>query len=292
MGPSGIVFLALSGWAVVARMLYFKKRREAESLRRRLQEQERRTAEELQTKNEQLQKANEAAMAASQAKSQFLANMSHELRTPLNAIIGYSEMLQEEADDLGTPEIKPDLQKIHGAGKHLLGLINDILDLSKIEAGKMSLYLETFEIQTLLNEVAATVQPLVQKNGNRLILEVAPDIGSMRADITKVRQTLFNLLSNASKFTDKGTIRLRARREGDNRVFEVIDSGIGMTPEQVGRLFQSFAQADSSTSKKYGGTGLGLAVCYRIVKEHGGIIRVESTEGKGSTFKVSLVVAE
>lgn len=288
MGPSGILFLALLGWAVVARMLYFKKRREAESLRRRLQEQERRTAVELQTKNEQLQKANEAVLAASQAKSQFLANMSHELRTPLNAIIGYSEMLQEEVDDLGTPEIKPDLQKIHGAGKHLLGLINDILDLSKIEAGKMSLYLETFEIQPLLNEVAATVQPLVQKNGNQLTLEVAADIGSMRADVTKVRQTLLNLLSNASKFTDKGTILLRARRQGDSLVFDVIDSGIGMTPEQVGRLFQAFAQADSATSKKYGGTGLGLALSRKFCQLMGGDMTVVSEAGKGSTFTATI----
>jgi len=210
------------------------------------------------------------------------------LRTPLNAIIGYSEMLQEEADDLGTPEIKPDLQKIHGAGKHLLGLINDILDLSKIEAGKMSLYLETFEIQTLLDEVSATVQPLVQKNGNQLILEVDADIGSMRADITKVRQTLFNLLSNASKFTDKGTIRLRARRQAENLVFEVIDSGIGMTPEQVSRLFQAFAQADSSTSRKYGGTGLGLALSRKFCQLMGGDMTVVSEAGKGSTFTATI----
>ncbi len=244
--------------------------------------------EEIKTKSEALQTAQKAADAASQAKSQFLANMSHELRTPLNAIIGYSEMLQEEADDLGTPEIKPDLQKIHGAGKHLLGLINDILDLSKIEAGKMSLYLETFEIQALLNEVAATVQPLVQKNGNQLILEVAADIGSMRADITKIRQTLFNLLSNASKFTDKGTVRLRARRQAENLVFEVIDSGIGMTPEQVGRLFQAFAQADSSTSKKYGGTGLGLALSRKFCQLMGGDMTVSSEAGKGSTFTATI----
>ena len=244
--------------------------------------------EEIQTKSEALQLAQVAAEAASKAKSQFLANMSHELRTPLNAIIGYSEMLQEEADDLGTPEIKPDLQKIHGAGKHLLGLINDILDLSKIEAGKMSLYLETFEIQALLNEVAATVQPLVQKNGNQLILEVAADIGSMHADITKIRQTLFNLLSNASKFTDKGTVRLRARRQAENLVFEVIDSGIGMTPEQVGRLFQAFAQADSSTSKKYGGTGLGLALSRKFCQLMGGDMTVSSEAGKGSTFTATI----
>ena len=224
------------------------------------------------------------AESASKAKSQFLANMSHELRTPLNAIIGYSEMLQEEADDLGTPEIKPDLQKIHGAGKHLLGLINDILDLSKIEAGKMTLYLETFEVQTLLNEVAATVQPMINKNGNQLTLEVAPEIGSMRADVTKVRQALFNLLSNASKFTDKGSITLRAGRQGADLVFDVIDSGIGMTTEQVGRLFQAFAQADASTSKKYGGTGLGLALSRKFCQLMGGDLTVASEAGKGSTF--------
>jgi signal transduction histidine kinase len=244
--------------------------------------------EEIKIKSEALQVAQVAAEAASKAKSQFLANMSHELRTPLNAIIGYSEMLQEEADDLGTPEIKPDLQKIHGAGKHLLGLINDILDLSKIEAGKMTLYLETFEVQTLLNEVAATVQPMINKNGNQLTLEVAPEIGSMRADVTKVRQALFNLLSNASKFTDKGSITLRARRQGADLVFDVIDSGIGMTPEQVGRLFQAFAQADASTSKKYGGTGLGLALSRKFCQIMGGDLTVASEAGKGSTFTATI----
>ena len=244
--------------------------------------------EEIKLKSEALQIAQVAAEAASKAKSQFLANMSHELRTPLNAIIGYSEMLQEEADDLGTPEIKPDLQKIHGAGKHLLGLINDILDLSKIEAGKMTLYLETFEVQTLLNEVAATVQPMINKNGNQLTLEVAPEIGSMRADVTKVRQALFNLLSNASKFTDKGSITLRARRQGANLVFDVIDSGIGMTAEQVGRLFQAFAQADASTSKKYGGTGLGLALSRKFCQLMGGDLTVTSEYGKGSTFTATI----
>ena len=244
--------------------------------------------DEIKTKSGALQVAQEAAEAASKAKSQFLANMSHELRTPLNAIIGYSEMLQEEADDLGTPEIKPDLQKIHGAGKHLLGLINDILDLSKIEAGKMTLYLETFEVETLLNEVAATVQPMINKNGNQLTLEVAPEIGSMRADVTKVRQALFNLLSNASKFTDKGSITLRARRQGADLVFDVIDSGIGMTPEQVGRLFQAFAQADASTSKKYGGTGLGLALSRKFCQLMGGELTVASEAGKGSTFTATI----
>jgi signal transduction histidine kinase len=189
---------------------------------------------------------------------------------------------------LGTPEIKPDLQKITGAGKHLLGLINDILDLSKIEAGKMTLYLETFEVRPVLAEVAAMVQPLVAKNGNQLTLEVAPEIGLMRADVTKVRQTLFNLLSNASKFTDKGTILLRGRRDASNIVFDVIDSGIGMTPEQLGRLFQAFSQADVSTSKKYGGTGLGLALSRKFCQLMGGDMTVASEYGKGSTFTATI----
>ena len=230
----------------------------------------------------------ESATEASQAKSRFLANMSHELRTPLNAIIGYSEMLQEEADELGSPEFKPDLIKINGAGKHLLGLINDILDLSKIEAGKMTFYLEKFELHAMLEEVVAMVQPLVNKNGNRLTLECESDLGSMLADVTKVRQTLFNLLSNASKFTEKGKIILSARRDGSNIVFDIIDSGIGMTPEQVGRLFQAFAQADSSTSKKYGGTGLGLALSRRFCQLMGGNLTVTSKYGDGSTFTATI----
>jgi signal transduction histidine kinase len=244
--------------------------------------------EVLQSARESAETARAAADDASKAKSQFLANMSHELRTPLNAIIGYSEMLQEEADDLGTPEIKPDLQKINGAGKHLLGLINDILDLSKIEAGKMTLYLETFDLQVMLAEVAALVQPLVAKNGNQLKLELMPEIGSMRADVTKVRQMLFNLLSNASKFTNKGTITLRVSCEGTNRVFDVVDSGIGMTPEQLGRMFQAFSQADASTSKKYGGTGLGLALSRKFCLLMGGDMSVVSEYGKGSTFTATI----
>ena len=244
--------------------------------------------EVLQSARESAETARAAADDASKAKSQFLANMSHELRTPLNAIIGYSEMLQEEADDLGTPEIKPDLQKINGAGKHLLGLINDILDLSKIEAGKMTLYLETFDLRVMLEEVAALVQPLVAKNGNQLKLELMPEIGSMRADVTKVRQMLFNLLSNASKFTNKGTITLRVSCEGTNRVFDVVDSGIGMTSEQLGRMFQAFSQADASTSKKYGGTGLGLALSRKFCLLMGGDMSVVSEYGKGSTFTATI----
>ena len=208
---------------------------------------------------EELQEANRQLAEASQHKSQFLANMSHELRTPLNAIIGYSEMLQEEAEDLGEDAFIPDLQKVNAAGKHLLGLINDILDLSKIEAGRMDLFIETFEVGQLVRDVEAIVQPLVEKNGNTLIVSCPDDIGAMHADQTKVRQALFNLLSNAAKFTDHGTISLTVEREPDDWLtFAVSDTGIGMTEEQLGRLFEAFSQAEASTRSKYGGTGLGL----------------------------------
>jgi signal transduction histidine kinase/DNA-binding response OmpR family regulator len=204
--------LALLGWAFAARVLYMRKRREAERLREQMFAQEHKARLELEAKNVELAEAMVAADKANAAKSSFLANMSHELRTPMNAIIGYSEMLQEEAEDLDQKGFIPDLQKIHGAGKHLLGLINDILDLSKVEAGKMTLYLEEFDVAKLVNEVAATVQPLVTKNSNKLEVTYPGDLGSMKADMTKVRQTLFNLLSNASKFTERGVIRLEIAR--------------------------------------------------------------------------------
>jgi DNA-binding response OmpR family regulator len=242
--------------------------------------------------------------------------MSHELRTPLNAILGYSEMLQEEAQDIGQPGLVPDLDKIHGAGKHLLGLINDVLDLAKIESGKMTLYLEDFDVAKLVREVAATVQPLITKNGNRLEVDCPADLGPMRADVTKVRQTLFNLLSNASKFTERGIIRLEVARVNSDQssvishqssvvsseapgralitdhcsliTFRVSDTGIGMTPEQLGKLFQAFMQADASTSRKFGGTGLGLAISRKFCQLMGGDIAVQSEHGKGSTFTVTL----
>jgi signal transduction histidine kinase len=236
----------------------------------------------------------QALQDASRHKSDFLASMSHELRTPLNAIIGYSEMLQEEADDLGEGAFLPDLQKINAAGKHLLGLINDILDLSKIEAGKMDLFLEDFSVPDLVRDVAAIVQPLVEKNANRLVVSCPDDLGTMHADLTKVRQALFNLLSNASKFTDYGTIALSVTREDDWLTFAVTDTGIGMTGEQLGRLFEAFSQAEASTRSKYGGTGLGLAISRQFCRMMGGDITVESQSGRGSAFTVRLpaVVAD
>jgi GAF domain-containing protein/DNA-binding response OmpR family regulator/anti-sigma regulatory factor (Ser/Thr protein kinase) len=229
---------------------------------------------------------------ASRHKSEFLANMSHELRTPLNAIIGYSEMLQEEAHDQHAEGFVPDLQRIHAAGKHLLELINAVLDLSKIEAGKMELYLETFEVAPLLRDVAAVLEPLAQKNANRLEVTCEPEVGAMRADLTKLRQALFNLLSNACKFTERGVVSVGVTREaaadGDSIVFAVSDTGIGMTPEQMARLFEEFGQVDASTTRRYGGTGLGLALSRRLCRMMGGDITVASEPGRGSTFTIRL----
>jgi len=240
----------------------------------------------------ELTRARHAAEEASNAKSQFLANMSHELRTPLNAIIGYSEMLAEEVADIGHDELAPDLDKIRSAGRHLLALINDILDLSKIEAGKTELFLEDFDVAAMVQDVTTTIQPLVGRNTNRLEVRVA-GAGAMRADLTKVRQMLLNLLSNACKFTQDGVVTLAVERatrgDGtDELFFRVTDSGIGMTPEQMGRLFEAFSQADSSTSKRFGGTGLGLAISREFARMMGGDITVTSEPQRGSTFTVRL----
>ena len=246
----------------------------------------------------ELERAKLRAEEASRTKSLFLANMSHELRTPLNAILGYSEMLEEEAHDLELENFGPDLSRINTAGKHLLSLINDILDLSKIEAGKMDLFVEEFDLNALINEVSMLTKPLMEKNSNALHVEMAPDLGAMSADQTKVRQCLFNLLSNAAKFTENGEVQLRVRRENimalDEAtargwlVFEVQDSGIGMSAEQILQLFQAFTQADASTTRKFGGTGLGLALTRRFCQMMGGDVNVHSAPGEGSTFTIHL----
>ena len=239
----------------------------------------------------ELQLSKEEAEVANQTKSAFLASMSHELRTPLNAIIGYSEILQEDLTDLGEDQMLSDVERIRGAGHHLLGLINDVLDLSKIEAGRMELFLETFDVRAMVDDVVATIRPLIDKKGNALAVTVPDDVGQMHADVTKVRQALFNLLSNATKFTESGTIRLevvREDRQEPSLTFTVADDGIGMTPDQMEKLFQPFSQADSSTTRKYGGTGLGLVISRRFCRMMGGDITVAAEPGKGSTFTVRL----
>ncbi|AFZ08207.1 integral membrane sensor signal transduction histidine kinase [Oscillatoria nigro-viridis PCC 7112] len=260
---------------------------------------------------EELHEAKVAAEAANRSKSAFLANMSHELRTPLNAIINYSEMLQEDAQDSGSEDFLPDLEKIQTAGKHLLDMISDILDISKIEAGHVTLYLENFDVATMIEEVMTTAQPLVEKKGNSLALKTKGELGTMYADQPKVRQILLNLLSNAAKFTEKGVITIGVERmkieksrpaklnknndfqSGSNYtsqvlMFRVSDTGIGMTNEQLEQIFKPFTQADASTTRKYGGTGLGLTISQRLCQILGGEISVESEDGKGSTFIVSL----
>ncbi len=254
----------------------------------RLEERVQERTKKLEESNEALTRAREDAEAANHSKSVFLANMSHELRTPLNAIIGYSEMLVEEAEDAGQDDFVPDLRKINAAGKHLLELINAVLDLSKVEAGKMELHLEEFSVWETVHGLRSIVKPLVDKNKNALEIICPKDIPPMLADVTKIRQSLLNLLSNASKFTEEGKITLEVTSKDQEVFFAVRDTGIGMTPEQQSKIFEEFTQADSSTTRKYGGTGLGLAISRRFCVMMGGDITVSSVVGEGSAFTIRL----
>jgi PAS domain S-box-containing protein len=232
--------------------------------------------------------AKDAAESANRAKSVFLANMSHELRTPLSAVIGYSEMLEEEMEDLGEPHLIADLQKIKTNARHLLSLINDVLDLSKIEANRMTSYAEDFEVATVAREAVATVDALVQRKENTMVLQLDDGLGTMHTDVVKLRQCLFNLISNAAKFTEKGQISLSVHRNEDWVEFVIADTGIGMSEEQLGRLFQRFSQADESTTRNFGGTGLGLALTRAFCRLLGGEVLVESKLGEGTTFTIRL----
>jgi signal transduction histidine kinase/DNA-binding response OmpR family regulator len=258
-------------------------------LYRRLQAQ----ISDLETKEISLTEAKTNAEVANRAKSTFLANMSHELRTPLNAIIGYSEMVEEELQDSGEADLAQDVDKIKTAGKHLLSILNDVLDLSKIESGKMDLYIETFSVGSMLNDLCVTINPVITKNDNSLVVNVGDNIDSMSSDVTKLRQSLINLLGNAAKFSQNKEIHLNVSADSNIKgeseiVFQVKDQGIGMTKEQLDKLFQAFVQADASTTRKYGGTGLGLAITQKFCHMMGGSIQVESEPGIGSTFTIRL----
>ncbi|MGU3384335.1 response regulator [Methylobacterium sp. D53M] len=245
---------------------------------------------------EAVERARQAAEAANRAKSQFIANMSHELRTPLSAVIGYSEMLGEELEDIGQAALLPDLRKIEAAARHLLSLINDVLDISKIEAGRMTASAETFTVADLLRDVSDSTGSLVEKKGNRFVLDAGAageaGLGSMHQDQTKIRQCLLNLIGNAAKFTERGTITLTVRRHRDAGAdwlsFAVADTGIGLTEAQIDRLFERFVQADDSTTRQFGGTGLGLAITRAFCRTMGGDIGVDSTPGAGATFTIRL----
>ena len=286
-----ILFLVITFYTTFYWIKKFKKQKEFnEKLRLSAQRRDKEARLTLEQKNKDLLDSQKEAEAANEAKSTFLANMSHELRTPLNAIIGYSEMLIEDAEDENEDFI-PDLEKINSSGKHLLGLINEILDLSKVESGKMELFIEEFELEKILNEVVSTIKPLVDKNDNSLNLKIQTKTKYISADVTKIRQILLNLLSNATKFTKEGEINILVNDNAQNSSmldFNIADSGIGMTQEQVDKVFQPFTQADEKTTRKFGGTGLGLTITKMFSEMMGGSINLKSIVDKGTTFTVSI----
>jgi signal transduction histidine kinase len=240
---------------------------------------------------DEIQDKNRLLQQASENKSQFVSSMSHELRTPLNAIIGLTEMMVTNAARFGTEKALEPLQRVNRAGTHLLGLINQVLDLSKIEAGKLELNAQMVQLAPLIDEVIGTARQLADQNKNRLTAEVPGDLGSLTVDPMRLRQVLFNLLSNACKFTKEGEVRLHAKRVVDGRDWielAVADSGIGMTPEQQAKLFEEFSQADATTAQRFGGTGLGLAITRKLARMMGGDVTVKSEPGKGSVFTVRL----
>ncbi|MEY3220119.1 MAG: hypothetical protein RIT27_1476 [Pseudomonadota bacterium] len=267
-----------------------------ENLESKVQERTHELAEknlELHQAKEIAEQARVTAEMANRAKSAFLANMSHELRTPLNAVMGYGELLEEELIENEQLDWRNYVEKILSSARHLLGLINDILDISKVEAGKMAIHLELFDIETLVKETISTIQPLIQQKHNHLKVQIIGQLGGLYSDLTKVRQILFNLLSNAAKFTENGEITFVVKCETFNNnqhqvMFSITDQGIGMTTEQINRLFQPFTQADSSTTRKFGGTGLGLAISKAFTEMLGGRISVISELNQGSTFTVFL----
>jgi len=281
-----IMNFGVVGGIIYAAIRYYAALLDAEKAEQvKLNTQLAKSSRELAALLAQLEETNRSLAETSLHKSRFLANMSHELRTPLNAIIGYSEMLQEDAQESGDPTFVEDLQKINGSGKHLLGLINDVLDLSKIEAGRMDLVASRMSVTDVVEQIIHVAGPLASKKQNRLVVDAKGVAGALNTDLTKVRQVVLNLLSNAAKFTEQGTITLTVQAADDDRVlFAVKDTGIGMTGEQLGRLFVEFSQAEADTSRKYGGTGLGLALSRRLARMLGGDVTVESRIGYGTTF--------
>jgi signal transduction histidine kinase/CheY-like chemotaxis protein len=285
---TGILLVTILLSLVLAGLALWIGGRANASLRRARDKLEERVTQ----RTRELSIARETADTANKAKSAFLANMSHELRTPMNAVLGYSEMLMEEAEDVGQDDFIPDLKKINQAGNHLLSLINDVLDLSKIESGKMEAFAEIFDVGALIDQVSGTAQPLMAKNNNQLKIERGENLGNAFQDVTKLRQSLLNMLSNAAKFTHEGTITLRVEREsqadGEWLTLSVSDTGIGIPADKLDHVFEEFSQADESTTRDYGGTGLGLTISRRFCQMLGGDMTVTSQQGAGSTFSIQL----